>query len=94
VINAVRTHRTILLLAALAAFLGTTVLARAAAAQGANGAQGDRTDLTRLSSQQLAGQRAIYSYPGLQPPARLLELIRNGRVGGVIFFGANISSKA
>jgi len=39
VINAVRTHRTILLLAALAAFLGATVLTQAAA-QGADGARG------------------------------------------------------
>jgi beta-N-acetylhexosaminidase len=42
----------------------------------------------------MAGQRVIYSYPGLDPPATLLSWIRHGEVGGVIFFGANISSLA
>jgi beta-N-acetylhexosaminidase len=50
--------------------------------------------LPGMSLQQMAGQRVIYSYPGLKPPARLLELISHGDVGGVIFFGPNISSPA
>jgi len=45
--------------------------------------------LTRL---QLAGQRIIGSYPGLTPPASLLADIRQGQLGGVIFFGDNIAS--
>lgn len=45
-----------------------------------------------LSPRQLAGQRVIYSYPGLTPPASLLNEIRAGRAAGVIFFGENISS--
>jgi len=48
----------------------------------------------KLSVQQMAGQRVIYSYPGLTPPASLLWLIRHGDVGGVIFFGQNISSES
>jgi beta-N-acetylhexosaminidase len=47
-----------------------------------------------LSPAQLAGQRVIYSYSGLTPPARLLRWIRVGQVGGVIFFGGNIASPA
>jgi beta-N-acetylhexosaminidase len=47
-----------------------------------------------LSLQQMAGQRVIYSYGGLKPPASLLALIRHGEVGGVIFFGQNVSSDA
>jgi beta-N-acetylhexosaminidase len=47
-----------------------------------------------LSPAQLAGQRVIYSYSGLQPPASLLSWIRRGQVGGVIFFGGNIASRA
>ena len=47
-----------------------------------------------LSLQQMAGQRVIYSYGGLRPPARLLRLIRHGEVGGVIFFGQNVASRA
>jgi beta-N-acetylhexosaminidase len=45
-----------------------------------------------LTPAQLAGQRVIYSYSGLTPPASLLNWIRHGEVGGVIFFGPNISS--
>ncbi|HEV2638796.1 MAG TPA: glycoside hydrolase family 3 N-terminal domain-containing protein [Actinocrinis sp.] len=43
---------------------------------------------------QLAGQRIIYSYTGLTPPADLLALIRAGQVAGVIFFADNVSSTA
>jgi beta-N-acetylhexosaminidase len=50
--------------------------------------------LPALSSAQLAGQRVIYSYRGLTPPAGLLDLIRNGEAAGVIFFGGNIASTA
>jgi beta-N-acetylhexosaminidase len=50
--------------------------------------------IARMSPGQLAGQRVIYSYRGLKAPARLLSLIRHGDVGGVIFFGPNISSQA
>jgi beta-N-acetylhexosaminidase len=49
--------------------------------------------LAALSPQQLAGQRVIYSYPGLTPPASLISLIENGEAAGVIFFGQNISSE-
>jgi beta-N-acetylhexosaminidase len=42
--------------------------------------------------QDLAGQRVIYSYPGLVPPDTLLQRIRAGQAAGVIFFGENISS--
>lgn len=48
---------------------------------------------SNLTPQQLAGQRTIYSYQGLTPPAHLLDLIRQGRVAGVIFFGGNIASR-
>jgi beta-N-acetylhexosaminidase len=46
----------------------------------------------RLSPAQLAGQRIIYAYAGLTPPASLLRAIRAGQAAGVIFFGPNISS--
>jgi beta-N-acetylhexosaminidase len=47
-----------------------------------------------LSSAQLAGQRVVYSYPGLTVPAALLDQISAGQAAGVIFFGGNISSEA
>ena len=46
-----------------------------------------------LTSQQLAGQRVIYSYSGLTPPSALLQQISAGQAAGVIFFGGNISSE-
>jgi len=55
---------------------------------------GKATGLPSLSPAQLAGQRVIYSYSGLTPPANLLRWIRAGKVAGVIFFGGNISSQA
>jgi beta-N-acetylhexosaminidase len=48
----------------------------------------------RLTRAQLAGQRIIYSYPGLTPPESLLAHIRRGEAAGVIFFGENISNPA
>lgn len=45
-----------------------------------------------LSSRQLAGQRVIYSYPGLELPESLLQAVRDGEAAGVIFFGENITS--
>ncbi|WP_208297318.1 glycoside hydrolase family 3 N-terminal domain-containing protein [Actinophytocola oryzae] len=43
-------------------------------------------------AREAAGQRVIYSYPGLTPPDSLLARIRAGEAAGVIFFGENISS--
>ncbi|MEY9969094.1 beta-N-acetylhexosaminidase [Streptacidiphilus sp. MAP12-16] len=50
--------------------------------------------IAALTQAQLAGQRIIYSYPGLNPPAALLQRIRAGEAAGVIFFGQNVSSEA
>jgi len=47
-----------------------------------------------MSPRQLAGQRVIYGYSGLKPPASLVSLVRAGDVGGVIFFADNYQSKA
>ena len=46
----------------------------------------------RLSLAQLAGERVVYAYSGLVPPASLLARIRKGEAAGVILFGPNISS--
>jgi beta-N-acetylhexosaminidase len=50
-------------------------------------------EIAKLSPEQMAGQRVIFSYSGLSAPAGLLNLIRHGDVGGVIFFSFNISSE-
>jgi beta-N-acetylhexosaminidase len=85
---------------ALATVVPAMACGRATAAAGAVAASGFAAlwpvlpaGLASLSPQQLAGQRVIYSYPGLTPPASLISLIQHGEAAGVIFFGQNISSK-
>jgi len=51
-----------------------------------------RRNLLKLTPAQWAGQRVIFSYPGVTPPASLLDQISAGEAGGVIFFGENITS--
>jgi beta-N-acetylhexosaminidase len=94
---------------ALAVAITMPMAAAAATTTGTAGRQGGRVTATglsaagrralaaalpALSAQQLAGQRVIYSYPGLTPPASLISLIQHGEAAGVIFFGQNISSDA
>ncbi|KFY23942.1 hypothetical protein V493_05547 [Pseudogymnoascus sp. VKM F-4281 (FW-2241)] len=40
----------------------------------------------------LAARHVIHSYPGLTPPASLLSLTRQGKVGGIILFGENVDA--
>ncbi|TDQ01373.1 glycoside hydrolase family 3 N-terminal domain-containing protein [Labedaea rhizosphaerae] len=84
-----RARRTIRWGAAIAALALSATVANTVAS--AASADASATPLA-LTSQQLAGQRVIYSYPGLTPPQSLFNDIRAGRVAGVIFFGENISS--
>ena len=73
---------------------GGRAAGRAAAIRSGVSESGLPGELASLSPQQLAGQRVIYSYSGLTPPATLISRIRHGEAAGVIFFGQNISSKA
>jgi beta-N-acetylhexosaminidase len=75
--------------AALAGGLGLTGQAEADDGRRQQKPHPPRVDLTPA---QRAGQRVIYSYPGLTPPAALLDAISGGRAAGVIFFGENIQS--
>ena len=63
--------------------------ASASASAASSSAAASTANLTPL---QLAGQRVIYSYSGTTVPSELLTLIREGEVGGVIFFSYNITS--
>ena len=77
--------------------LGTAVALAAgtvAACAAADPAPPAAAPLAGLTPLQLAGQRVIYSYTGLTPPASLLSRISHGEAAGVIFFGGNISSEA
>ncbi len=67
-------------------------LARGVTSPSAAGIAAAMAALPKLSNLQLAGQRVIYSYPGMTPPASLLWLIRHGEVAGVIFFTDNIGT--
>jgi beta-N-acetylhexosaminidase len=55
---------------------------------------GKKVTTSTLTSAQQAGQRIIYSYAGLTPPADLIQRLRSGEAAGVIFFGDNISSES
>jgi beta-N-acetylhexosaminidase len=88
-----RIQRKLLMAGGVALALAAAVPAVAAAGAGTTAAYGREAALAGLSPQQLAGQRVIYSYSGLNPPASLISLIQHGEAAGVIFFGQNISSK-
>ena len=79
------TRRGALALGAGAAVIGGLGLGRSAQAA-------PESKPVKLTPAQLAGQRVIFSYSGLTPPASLLDQISAGEVGGVIFFGGNITS--
>ena len=93
-----RIQRVLLTAGGAALALAAAVPAVAAAGAGTTAAGGRAAGraaaLAGLSPQQLAGQRVIYSYSGLNPPASLISLIQHGEAAGVIFFGQNISSRA
>jgi beta-N-acetylhexosaminidase len=94
----VRIRRKLLLAGVVALALGTALpavaVARAGTTAGPRLEAGQAAASTGLSPQQLAGQRVIYSYSGLNPPASLISLIQHGQAAGVIFFGQNIASRA
>ncbi|KAH6896230.1 glycosyl hydrolase family 3 N terminal domain-containing protein [Coprinopsis sp. MPI-PUGE-AT-0042] len=45
-----------------------------------------------LTVETKAGMHVIYSWSGLTPPDRLFQLTREGKVGGIILFKANIGT--
>lgn len=54
--------------------------------------EGSGARAAALTPQQRAAQCVIHSYPGLTPPASLMNAIKEGRTAGVIFFGENIQN--
>ncbi|SEG81730.1 beta-N-acetylhexosaminidase [Actinacidiphila yanglinensis] len=73
---------------------GAAVAAASATAGRASAAARTRRAPAALTARQTAGQRVIYSYPGLTVPSGLLATISAGEAAGVIFFGENISSES
>jgi beta-N-acetylhexosaminidase len=76
------------------AILANVGLRPGAVSPSAAGIAAAEAALPKLTPAQLAGQRVIYSYTGLTPPAQLLDLIRHGEAAGVIFFSDNVVSDA
>src|ERR1700761_6292831 len=70
----------------------TLGLAPGATSPSASGLLTAEKTLPKLNATQLAGQRVIYSYTGLTPPAQLISLIKAGDVAGVICFSDNVPS--
>lgn len=79
---------------AVAGGLPALLLGAVSLAPAAGGSARSAPLVQRLTTNQLAGQRVIYSYAGRQPPASLLAAVRAGEAGGVIFFAPNVSSDA
>ena len=82
------------LLTAAALVTAVTLAAATASAAPAIRTRSAAAAAPSLIPLQLAGQRVIYSYTGLTPPASLISQISHGEAAGVIFFGDNISSAA
>jgi beta-N-acetylhexosaminidase len=80
------------LLTAAALVTAVTLAAATASAAPALRGRSAAAAAPSLIPLQLAGQRVIYSYTGLTPPASLISQISHGEAAGVIFFGDNISS--
>lgn len=74
--------------------LGMSALILAVGADGAGNTYNPSPISSKLTALELAGQRVIYSYKGLTPPASLLRAIRAGQAAGVLFFSDNISSRS
>jgi beta-glucosidase-like glycosyl hydrolase len=47
--------------------------------------------LPEVDSAIQVGYHVIFSYPGVQPPSELYDLISQGKVGGIILFGENVA---
>jgi beta-N-acetylhexosaminidase len=80
------------LTAGVGAVAGLALAGAGIAGSGALSASAAPPWWAKLSTRQQVGQRVIYSYPGATPPQSLLDGIAAGEVGGVIFFGENITS--
>lgn len=65
--------------------------APAAPVRHASARRREHTPRDALSLSRLAGERVVYAYAGLQPPASLMAAIRTGEAAGVIFFSDNIA---
>ncbi|MDX6586953.1 MAG: beta-N-acetylhexosaminidase [Solirubrobacterales bacterium] len=69
-----------------------TVAALAVAAPPAD-ARGNGDPVRDLGDRQLAGQRIVTGFTGESPPASLVQMIREGRLAGVVLFAQNFDSE-
>ena len=74
--------------------IGAGLALGVASTQPARAAETDPPWFAKLSLEQQVGQRVIFSYPGATPSDEMFQLIKDGLVGGLIFFGENIVSLA
>jgi beta-N-acetylhexosaminidase len=49
--------------------------------------------ISKLTPEQLAGQRLVVGFPGTEPPAAVRAMVREGRIAGVILFAENFPSR-
>jgi beta-N-acetylhexosaminidase len=68
------------------------VVAGVLAGCGSGEESADASIVRDLGVRQLVGQRMVYAYDGVNPPAALRTRIRRGEAAGVILFGRNVRS--
>lgn len=78
----------------LAVVTAAGLLAALAALISGGGAAAPEDPPAPLPLRQAIGQRIVYAYEGLRPPAALRERIRRGEAAGVILFARNVASRA
>jgi beta-N-acetylhexosaminidase len=73
--------------------LASVAIAAGAPVSGGGVISGGSGGVHRVSAQKLLGQRIMVGFPGTTASPGLLAQVRAGKVGSVILFGANISSR-
>ena len=63
-------------------------------ATGDQSAPAEPSAASRLTPAQLAGERLVVGFAGSEPPAAVREMVREGRIAGVILFDENLPSRA
>jgi beta-N-acetylhexosaminidase len=79
--------------AAIAALCGLAAGAFAFGVALGDGAPPEPSAASQLTPKQLAGERLVVGFPGIEPPPAVRAMVREGRVAGVILFAENFPSR-
>jgi beta-N-acetylhexosaminidase len=79
--------------ATIAALCGLAAGAFAFGAALGDGAPPEPSPASKLTLEQLAGERLVVGFPGTRPPGAVKRSIREGRLAGVILFAENFPTR-